>query len=554
MNKRLLPALLVGVALSGNAPRSQSVGQRPLVTGLRAMVTSNHPLASAAGIQILLKGGNVFDAAVAAAAATSVVDPASSGLGGHGYATLYVAASRKVSAVNAYGTAPKAARRELYTNEKQNEGILASPVPSVLRGYETILKTYGTKTLAEVFEPAIELAERGFLVTHDFARSIERNQERLKQYPTSARVFLPGGRPPAVGTLFIQSDYARTLRQVAQRGVDDFYRGDLAKRIAGFYREQGGILTLEDLQTYQAKWVEPISIPYRGYVIYTQPPNASALAMLEYLNIMEGFDTKSLGHNSAGFLHRLMEAIRLALSDRNRWVADPDAVRVPIAQLLSKDYARKQRERIRPDQALPVITPGDLTSSPYGDTTSLAVADGKGNMIALQQTLGGGFGSGIIVADTGLFFSNQMRHMHLEPASPSQIRGGFQPRSNASPTIILKDDQPVMAVESPGGDEWQRVGQVIINVTDFGMDIQEAVSLPRIYYGDPPAPATELKPVWIVEDRVAPAVVEQLRQKRQVIRLVPIEGGAVTGIFRDPRTGALTSGADPRGKSYAIGY
>jgi gamma-glutamyltranspeptidase/glutathione hydrolase len=519
------------------------------------MVTSNHPLASVAGLRMLLKGGNAIDAAVATAAATSVVDPSNSSLGGNGFATIYLAASKEVRAVNFFGTAPKTATPERFTKETLNEGILASPIPSNLKGYQALLECCGTLKLAVVLEPAIELAEQGYLVTPDFARMIERNQKTLTKYPTSAAVYLPGGRPPAVGSLFKQSDYARTLRQVAAKGVDDFYTGDLARRIAEFYKQQGGLIGLDDLHQYRAKWVPPISLTFRGYAVHTQPPNSSAIASLEQLNILDGFDLKSLGHNSAGYLHRFMEAVRLALADRNKYVADSDAVPVPVAQLLSKPYGTRQRQRIDPQRAMPVVSPGDLAGQPSGETTHLSVVDAAGNMVALTQTLGGSFGSYVVVGNTGVLFSNQMRHMHLEPDSPSKIRGGIRPRSNQTPMIVTKDGVGILAIGSPGGDAiWQRVTQAVVNVLEFGMDVQEAVSAPRFSYGGPVETGTEVTPVWLMEDRIPADVTEKLKAMGHQVRIVPSEGGAVNAIMRDPRTGALSGGADPRGKSYAIGY
>ena len=563
--------LLVVLAVAGGPPVSgqvhrpagaavdsvagESFGGRPLITGLNGIVTSNHPLASAAGIRILMAGGNAFDAAVATAAATSVVDPPNSSLGGNGFATVYVARTRQVRTLNFFGTAPGASRPELFTKETLNEGILSSPLPSNLRGYDELLKTYGTKPLAEVLQPAIELAEHGYLVDRGFSRMIDRAANTFRKYPTTARAYLPNGRAPAEGDVFRQPDYARTLKQVAAKGVDDFYSGDLARRIAGFYKESGGILSLEDLREYRAKWVDPISIEYRGYTIYTQPPNSSAVAMLAELNIMEGFENTALGHNSAPYLHRFMEAMRLALADRNKFVADTDAVPVPITQLLAKPYAAARRKGIDPNRAAPVINPGDIASEPDGDTTHLTVVDRHGNMVALTQTLGGSWGSAVVVGDTGVLFSNQMRHMHLEPDSPSKIRGGIRPRSNQSPTVVLKDGEPVMALGSPGGDGiWQRVAQVIVNVIDFKMNIQEAVAAPRIGYGGPQETGLSIKPIWRVENGISPTVVKQLQTMGHEIRVLASEGGAVNGIVRDPKTGILAGGADPRGRSYAIGY
>jgi gamma-glutamyltranspeptidase/glutathione hydrolase len=250
-----------------------------------------------------------------------------------------------------------------------------------------------------------------------------------------------------------------------------------------------------------------------------------------------------------------MEAVRLSLADRNHFVADTDAVPVPLMALLSKEYAERQRARIEPERASSAVSPGDLTSEPDGDTTHLTVMDAEGNAVALTQTLGAGFGSKLVVGDTGVILSNQMRHMHLEPGSPSQVRGGMRPRSNQSPTIVLRDGEPVMAVGSPGNDGiWQRLAQVIVNVLDFGMSIQEAVAVPRFSYGGPQETGTSIEPVWRVEDRISPDAIEALKRMGHRIELVPEEGGMVNGITRDPATGALQGGADPRGRSYAIGY
>ncbi|HEY7697492.1 MAG TPA: gamma-glutamyltransferase, partial [Vicinamibacteria bacterium] len=341
-----IPALALAVLLASELPISPAEprpGNRPEVTGRKGMVTSNHPLASAAGFRILLAGGNAFDVAVATAAATSVVDPSNSTLGGNGFATVYVAKSKEIRALNFFGTAPGASRPERFTRETLNEGILSSPVPSNLDGYRELLESHGTMPLAKVLEPAIELAEEGFLVTPHFQEEITRAREAFLRHPTTAKVYLPGGEPPPVGSIFRQPDYGRTLRRVAERGARDFYEGELARRVVAFFEAEGGILSLEDLSTYRAKWVEPLSISYRGYTVFTQPPNSSAIALLEELNIMEGFDTISLGHNSTAYLHRFMEAVRLALADRNQYVADSDAVPVPLEALLSEEYAARQR-------------------------------------------------------------------------------------------------------------------------------------------------------------------------------------------------------------------
>ena len=534
---------------------AQNITTRPVVSGRNGMVTSNHPAATAAGFQILLAGGNAFDAAIATAITTSVVDPSNSTLGGNGFATIYHAQSGKVYALNFFGTAPSNSRPELFTEESLNEGILASPVPSNLKGYQVLHERFGSLSFNKLLEPALEYAEEGFLVTPLFQKQIERYQTTFARYPSTAKVFLPDGSPPRVGSLFKQVDYANTLKQIAKHGADDFYTGKLAKHIADFYQKEGGILSLQDLKEYKTKWIKPLSISYREFTVYTQPPNSSAVALLEELNIMEGFNNKALGHNSSSYLHRFMEAVRLALADRNKYVADTDAIEVPLAKLTSKNYANRQRERINPKKASDVIHPGNIESKPDGQTTHLTVADHLGNMVALTQTLGAGYGSKIIVGETGLFFSNQMRHMHLEPDSPSQIRGGIRPRSNQSPTIILKNNEPVMAIGTPGGDGiWQRLAQVIINILDFDMTIQEAVSAPRFVYGGPQETGNTVMPIWRVETGIETNVLRSLEKLGHRIEVVTREGGAVNGITRDPTTLVLSGGADPRGRSYAIGY
>jgi gamma-glutamyltranspeptidase/glutathione hydrolase len=441
------------------------------------MVTSN-TFRLRRRVPILLQGGNAFDAAVPTAAATSVVDPFNSSLGGNGFATVYVAKSREVRTLNFFGTAPTASRPELFTHETLNQGILSSPVPSNLEGYRALIEAHGTMELARVLEPAIELAEDGFR-NQIFHEQIASNREIFAHIHDVRCSF---ERRSRVGSIFRQPD-CRT--PPSGRTGAGFYEGELARRIAVFFAKEGGILTERDLESYQAKWVEPISISYRGHTIVSQPPNSSAVALLEELNIMEGFDAKALGHNTTPYLHRFMEAVRLSLADRNHFVADTDAVPVPLRALLSKEYAARQRARIEPERASVAMSPGELVSEPDGDTTHLTVMDAEGNAVALTQTLGAGFGSKLVVGDTGLFFSNQMRHMHLEPGSPSKVRGGMRPRSNQSPTIVLRDGEPVMAVGSPGNDGiWQRLAQVIVNVLDFGMTIQTP-SPPRFSYGGP---------------------------------------------------------------------
>lgn len=520
---------------------------RPLITARHGMVTSLNPQSSMAGMRLLLEGGNAFDAAVATAFAATVVDPKDSTIGGNGFATVYVAGEHRVRCLNFYGTAPAAATIEALKGRDYKAGYLSSPVPSNLKGYEVLHRAYGRRPWKDVLEPAIELADQGFVVTEEWTGVLKLMEKDLN-YPSTRRVFFPGGHIPRAGEIFRQPDLARTLRRIAAEGADVFYRGDIGRSIGEFYRANGGLLTADDLARYETKWVEPISTTYHGYTIYTQPPNSSGMALLLQMNLLEGYDLPSLGHNSPKYLHLIGEVQRLAISDRNRYVADPDFVSVPVDHILSKEYARERRALISLDRTLPTVpAPAGAGKPAKEDTTHLTAVDGEGNMVSLTQTLGGWYGSGVVVADTGVFFSNQMRHLHTDPQSPSRVGPGRRPRSNQCPVIVLKDGNPYMAIGTPGNDGiWQRMAQVLVNILDFHMDIQQAVSEPRMIYGGFEETGTALPPVFSVEDRIPASTRDALGAMGYQIHPIPTDEGSVNGTIRDPVTGFLTGGADPR--------
>lgn len=526
--------------------------ERPLITGRQAMVTSLEPLASMAGMRVLQQGGNAFDAAVATAIALTVVDPRMSSVGGNGFATIYVAKTHEVRALNFYGSAPQRATVDVYKGKDYSHGFLSVPVPSCLKGYETLHKAYGRLPWAQVLAPAIELADNGFVLTKPLGDFIP--EDEFAKFPSTARVFLPNGRALKTGDIFRQPDLARTLKGVAEHGTHYFYRGAVATRMAKFFAENGGVLTADDLASYQAKWVAPISTTYRGYTIYTQPPSSSAVAVLEQLNMLEGYDLKALGHNSPAYLHLLGEVMRLAVADRNRYVGDPEFIKVPVDKLVSKQYAAERRKLIHLDSTMSVATAGDFGKPEEAHTTHLNVVDADGNMVALTQTLGDFFGSHLVAADTGVLLSDEMRHLHLDPNDPSRLEPGKRSRSNESPIIILKDGKPYMAVGTPGSDGiWQHLVQVIANVIDFGMDIQSAITAPRMRVGGSTEAGTEIKPIFLVEDRIPAVTMDALRVKGYEIRPIGFSG-AVNGIMIDPSTGFRLGGADPRENGYALGW
>lgn len=540
--------------LSRGASASAQLVERPLISGREAIVTSLEPLASMAGMRILQEGGNAFDAAVATALAVGVVDPRMSSIGGNGFATIYVAKSREVRALNFYGAAPKRATQESFAGKDYSHGVLSVPVPSALKGYEALHKAYGRLPWAKVVQPAIELAEAGFVVEQPLADDFHESEKELSKIPATAKVLLPGGRAPNAGQIFRQKDLARTLREIAQRGADAFYHGPIGARLAAYIQENGGVLGTDDLAGYRARWLIPISTTYRGYTVYTQPPSSSAIAVLEQLNILEGYDLKALGHNSPQYLHLIGEAIRLAAADRNRYIGDPDFVNVPVEKLLSKAYAAERRNLIHMDSTMPAAVVGGFNRPEESHTTHLNVADAEGNMVALTQTLGDIFGSRVIAGDTGVLLGDEMRHLHLDPNDPSRLEPGKRSRSNESPIIVLKDGNPFMAIGTPGSDGiWQRLVQVIVNVVDFGMDIQTAINAPRIRSGGVES-GSEIKPVFRVEDRIPAATLDALRAKGFELTVVKDDYGRVNGIVIDPVTKFRLGGADPRENTYALGW
>jgi gamma-glutamyltranspeptidase/glutathione hydrolase len=544
-----------GLAIYSAKPVNAQLVERPLISGRQAVVTSDEPLASMAGMRILQEGGNAFDAAVATALAVGVLDPRMSSIGGNGFATIYVGKTQEVRALNFYGTAPGRATVSLYQGKDYSHGFLSAPVPSCLKGYEALHKAYGRLPWAKVLQPAIEIAENGFVMRQGLIDDMKEYQKVLQEFPSTMKVFQPSGRWPMAGEIFRQPDLARTLKDIAEHGADVFYNGPMASRIAQFYQMNGGVLSATDLAEYQAKWVTPISTTYRGYTFYTQPPSSSAIAVLEQLNMLEGYDLKALGHNSPEYLHLIGEVIRLAIADRNRYVGDPNFVKVPVEKLLSKSYAAERRKLIHLDSTIPIATAGDFEQSGDKHTTHMNVVDGEGNMVALTQTLGDIFGSGVVTADTGVLFSDEMRHLHLDPNDPSRLEPGKRSRSNQSPIIVLKDGKPFMALGTPGSNGiWQRLVQVIANIIDFGMDVQTAITEPRMIYGGRAETGTQIRPLFKVEDRIPTATMDALRAKGYEITSVKDDDGRVHGIVIDPATNFRLGGADPREMGYALGW
>ena len=537
---------------------SHGITHRSTVTGTRGMVASAHPLASLAGARILLQGGNAFDAAIAVASTLNVVEPYMSGIAGNGYMVLYSAIEQTIRVLDYVGTSPYGASRDAFPNPKVMEvGIRSGMVPGACGGWMAALDRYGSMSRAEIFAPAIELAENGYAVTVKNADFMAEAAFRLS--PTAEKVFSARGRTPLPGEILIQKDLARTFRKVVEGGAEVFYRGEIAQQIAQFCRENDGLITEQDLADFSVEWQEPISTCYNGYEIFCPPPPCSGFQYLETLNILENDALREIGHNSAEYLHLLIEAIRFASADRAEYAPVSDS---PIAGLLSKGYGAAQRKRIG-DQAsvsggeryTKEKLPGEvLAGDPSGwmreCTTHFDVVDGEGNAVAVTQSIGNPFGSGTILGETGMFLNNFIYWFDFLPESPNAIAPHKRIEMCVSPCQIWKDGKAFALLGTPGSHGiLQTTAQVILNLLEHGMNIQAAIEAPRIRLEHP---GTDVG----IESRISPEVRNALAARGHDVRLLPdwtaLVGGA-QGIVIDSEEGSFMGGADPRRDGYAIG-
>lgn len=530
---------------------------RPVVMGTRGAVASAHPLASMAGIRMLLEGGNAVDAAVAVASTLNVVEPFMSGAGGIGLMLISRAHGRERHVLDFIGRAPRAADPARATEDDLAGGPKSCATPGNLGGWLAALERFGSMPRQRVLAPAIELCDNGVPQTWMNVRFFEQSRATLARSAEAQRLYLGNGGPRP-GRIVTYKDLAGTLRQVAEGGAEVLYRGPIGRAIARAVEDAGGWLSEADLAAFSPEWREPLSITYRGQQVYSVPPPFSAFQMLETLNILEGFDVVGWGHNSMEYLHHLVEAIKLASADRLAHAYSPDA---PIRGLVSKAYAASQRGRIDPTRAavsegerfnavrLPgQISEGHPASFVNEQTTHFACADAEGTVASVTQTLGSPFGSGFAVAGTGVVLNNILKWMDRDPASPNVLRPGRKAGTMMSPTQVFRDGAFAVSIGTPGSyGILQTQPQMLLNVLEFGMNIQEAIEAPRVrVYRDRLLDA---------EGRIAAETREGLARRGHQVNVVDdwswVVGGG-QGLVRDPESGALMAGADPRRDGYAL--
>jgi len=601
----LVVSILVGGAIALTTVAAQEPSDevrtgtmRPVIRGRAHAAASMKPEATRAADRILQAGGNAFDAAVASQAVLGLVDAAMNGVGSDAVILVYDAKAKSVVSINAEGTAPKLATIEWYQKNNggklpQSDTLLSGTVPGAVDAWYLLLDRWGTMTFEQVLQPAIEIAENGFPIGERMAGNIA-SSRKIRKYPTSVKVYLPNGEPPKPGEIFRNPDLGRTLRKLVEAekqnagkgrhealkaARDRFYTGDIAQAMAKFSEEQGGLFRYEDFASYTAKFETPVSVDYHGYRVYKNASSTQGPTELFALNILEGFDLKALKHNSAPYIHTSIEAVKLALADREKYLGDADFIQIPFDGLLSKEYARERRALIDPARASLDLRPGVAekfghSTAPLdrpvrinlegdadheGDTSYLAVVDKDRNMVSFEPSLHSTFGTGVVMGDLGFIFNCRGDYYSLVAGEANALAPGKRPRSTLQSTLVMKDNQPFMIVGSPGGDDQVfRTMQTLLNIVDFGMNVQAAIEAPRWTTRSFPAspfPHTMYPGEMSVEDRIPEAVRSALITKGHKLKV----GGAWTmgslaAIIVDPKTGVLSAGTDPRVDAYAIAW
>ena len=591
--RQTLVVVLLLLATLGH-PNAQTSRQtttaswRPTIVAQHGMVAAGHPLAAEAGLRILKAGGNAVDAAIATWAVQGEVEPGMTGLGADMFVLFYNAKTGEVKFINGTGFAPQAATIEFYKSKGgiPDEGPLSISVPGAVGGAAYAVQKYGTKPLADVLAPAVEIAEGGFPISDALARGLQGARAKLTKHPSTTKIWFKDGAPMRMGDVVRNPDLARTLRTIAAQGADAFYRGDIAKNTAAFLKANGGIITEADLASLQPFEDAPIHINYRGVEVYECPPNSQGFVMLEALNILEGFTLRDMGRNSAPYLHAITEALKLSFADRNAYVGDPKFVPdIPMQALLSKEYAAARRAQIDPNRAIvgepapgdprrikpssarqiyasPQIAPA--TVAPFDPdailnlTTYLAVVDKDHNMVSITSSLLSSFGSGMVVDKGGFFLNDRMRYFYLEPENVNSLQPGKRVRQTINPAMALKDGKPWIAFGTPGADtQPQTQLQFFLNVAEFGLNVQEALEQPTVIsnsFRDSYYPHAVLGKL-LTPAMLPKAVRDELAAKGHQLDVRDVKGvGSVKAILIDPRTGVLMGGVSPTGDSYVMAW
>ena len=568
----LTASLTLGVACTPQqqatetAPRfattSYAPQNRPDVRGMQGAVSSDHPLATQAGLRVLHEGGNATDAIIAMAGVLAVVRPHMNGIGGDAFGIFYDGETKEVTALNASGRAGEVATPEFFkaagVNRIPGSGPLSVSVPGAVAGWVDAHARYGTKNFQSLLEPAVNYARYGFPVSTRLAMDFEEQGGSLNE--AGKALYLPGGSPPVVGSLLINKKLADSLETVAREGKTGYYNGAIGEQLAAFITEQGGHLRENDFSSHTSTWVEPLRGNYLDYTFLVMPPNTQGMTQLALMEMSKHHSLESMGHNSAEYLHTLIELKKLAFADRDRWVADPEHADVPVAELLDEQYLRERSDLVNSNHAAESAEPGfsnpdfsnfDKDRDDTGDTVYLTAVDQWGNAVSWIQSNFAGFGSGLLESQTGILLHNRGALFSLDTGHPNEVAPGKRPYHTLSPLMALYPDGGfALTMGTPGGDsQTQSLLQIAHNMMLFGMTPQQAIEAPRF---------RSLRGVSVaIEDRVKHEVLIELDSLGHSVQVIPgwtATFGGAQMIFYDPQTKVLTAAADPRREAYSLAY
>ena len=535
----------------------EKFASRSEVIGQNGMVATSHPLATQIGLDILKQGGTAIDAAIAANIALGLMEPTGNGIGGDLFAIVWDANEKKLHGLNASGPAPKNISIDYFVKNGLNKipsyGPLPVTVPGAVDGWVKLHEKFGKMDFQSLFEPTIEYAENGFPVTETIAYYLDRSKKRFENYPNFRDVWLKNGKMPAKGEIFKNPQLAKTLKIIADQGRAGFYEGHVATTMADFIQSQGGFLSYEDLSSFHSEWTPPVSSNYRGYDVWELPPNGQGIAALQILNILENYNIKKMGLFSAEYIHLFTEAKKLAFADRAKYYADPDFSKIPVQELISKSYAKDRAKLINLSEAAQTDQPGVLES---GDTIYLTAADQYGNMISLIQSNYRGMGSGMMPPGLGFMLQDRGELFSLDKNHRNALEGGKRPFHTIIPAFVTKDGKPFMSFGVMGGaTQPQAHAQIIINMIDFGLNLQEAGDAPRIVHSGSSQPTDEVMTdggSLSIESGFGKKIEKQLTKKGHTIKYEKgIFGGYQAIMLKD---GVYYGASETRKDGQAAGY
>ena len=560
MNRALGFILLLTMTTSGygyDRITGEKFASRSEVIGENGMVATSHPLATQIGLDILKQGGTAVDAAIAANIALGLMEPTGNGIGGDLFAIVWDAKTKKLHGLNASGPAPKNLSIEYFEQQGLKKipsyGPLPVTVPGAVDGWVKLHGKFGKLKFASLFEPTIKYAEKGFPVTETIAYYLDRSQKRFEHYPNFNEIWVKNGKMPQKGEIFKNPQLANTLRTIAEKGRAGFYEGKIAKTMADFVQSQGGFLTYDDLAGFHSEWTPPVSSNYRGYDVWELPPNGQGIAALQILNILENYDLKKMGLYSSEYIHLFTETKKIVFADRAKYYADPNFTDIPVNELISKSYAKERAKLIDLNKASKTDDAGILKS---GDTIYLTVADKFGNMVSLIQSNYRGMGSGMMPTGLGFMLQDRGELFSLDKNHKNALKGGKRPFHTIIPAFVTKDDEPFMSFGVMGGaTQPQAHAQIVINMIDFGLNLQEAGDAPRIVHSGSSQPTDEVMldgGTLSIESGFGKAIEDELAAKGHAIKYERGIFGGYQAIML--KNGVYYGASETRKDGQAAGY